>query len=189
MRIETTDIADAKILIPTVHGDARGSFTEIWNKRRAGEAGIVDDFLQDNVATSRWRGTLRGLHFQKPPAAQAKLVQVLDGAILDYVVDIRVGSPTYGRSISVRLDAAECRQLYVPIGCAHGYCTLEDHTTVLYKVGGAYYAPDCEMGLLAEDPALRLDLPFTTEELILNERDRHFPKLADLPDVFRWEGA
>ncbi len=186
MRIETTEIEGAKILVPTVHGDARGSFTEIWNRQRAEAAGIADEMVQDNLATSRYRGTLRGLHFQRPPAGQAKLVQVLHGAIVDFVVDIRHGSPSFGRSISVRLDTTECRQLFVPIGCAHGYCTLEDDTTVLYKVGGAYYAPDCEMGINVDDASLRLDLPFPADELIRNERDREFPPLSELPEVFRW---
>ncbi|MEQ9639877.1 MAG: dTDP-4-dehydrorhamnose 3,5-epimerase [Alphaproteobacteria bacterium] len=189
MRIETTDIAGAKLLSPTMHADARGSFVEIWNRQRADAAGIADDMLQDNLVTSRYRGTLRGLHFQRPPSAQAKLVQVLHGAIVDFAVDIRHGSPSFGRSISVRLEAGDGRQLYVPIGCAHGYCTLEDDTTVLYKVGGAYYAPDCEMGIDVDDPALRLDLPFAADELIRNERDRQFPPLSELPEVFRWDGG
>jgi dTDP-4-dehydrorhamnose 3,5-epimerase len=188
MQVETTEIPGVRILRPAQHADARGSFTELYNRRRAAEAGIVDDFVQDTLAVSRWRGTLRGLHFQRPPAVQAKLVQVLAGAVVDFVVDLRHGGPCFGRAISVRLDAEEGQQLYVPGGCAHGYCTLKDHTVVLYKVGD-FYAPDCEMGLAADDPALRLPLPFPADELIASARDRRFPRLADLPVVFHWREA
>lgn len=189
MHVEETAIAGVRLLRPAVHVDARGRFLEIWNRRRVAEAGIADDFLQDNLVSTRWRGTLRGLHFQRPPAAQVKLVQVMDGAVLDYVVDLRHGSPSYGRSLSVRLDETDGRQLFVPVGCAHGYCTLQDHTTVLYKVAGAYYSPEHEAGVLAEDPALHLELPLSVDELILNERDRRWPRLQDLPDIFRWSPA
>jgi dTDP-4-dehydrorhamnose 3,5-epimerase len=186
MRVEETAIAGVRRLLPTGHADARGKLWEIWSRRRAAEAGIADDFVQDNLVTTRWRGTLRGLHFQRPPAAQAKLVQVMDGAVIDYVVDLRHGSPTYGRSLSLRLDEADGWQLFVPVGCAHGYCTLQDHTTVLYKIAGAYHSPAHEAGLLAEDPALHLELPLPMDELILNKRDRHWPRLQELPELFRW---
>lgn len=189
MQVEETAIAGVRLLRPPVHVDARGQFSEIWSRRRAAEAGLTDDFVQDNLVTNRWRGTLRGLHFQRPPAAQAKLIQVMDGAVIDYVVDLRHGGPSYGRALSLRLDDSGGQQLYVPAGCAHGYCTLEDHTTVLYKVAGAFHAPEHEGGLLAEDPALHLELPLPVDELILNERDLHWPRLADLPPVFRWGDA
>ena len=186
MQVQETAIAGVRLLRPRLHDDARGRLSEIWNRERARAAGIGDDFLQDNLVTSRWEGTLRGLHFQKPPAAQSKLILVIAGAAIDYVVDLRRGGPTYGRALSIRLDEAEGTQLYVPAGCAHGYCTLEDHTTVLYKIAGAPYAPEHEAGILAEDPALGLRLPLAADELIRNERDRHWPKFADLPPLFEW---
>jgi dTDP-4-dehydrorhamnose 3,5-epimerase len=186
MRVEETAIAGVRLLHPAVHDDARGRFSEIWNRRDAAAAGLTDDFLQDNLVSSRWEGTLRGLHFQRPPAAQAKLVQVIAGAVIDYVVDLRQGGPSYGQVLSLRLDAAKGQQLYIPVGCAHGYCTLEDHTVVLYKIAGAHHAPELEAGILAEDPALGLAFPLPLGELIVNERDRHWPTLANLPAIFRW---
>src|SRR5882762_1951795 len=132
--------------------DSRGSFTETYRANEFAKLGVAARFLQDNLAVSHARGTVRGLHFQKPPHAQAKLVRVVRGAIYDVAVDLRVGSATYGAAVGVRLRA-NGEQLFIPQGCAHGYCTLEPDTEVSYKCD-AYYAAEAEGGINAADPAL-----------------------------------
>ncbi|WP_284212163.1 dTDP-4-dehydrorhamnose 3,5-epimerase, partial [Methylobacterium brachythecii] len=134
MRVIETAIPEVKRVVPKRHGDDRGWFSEVFRADRLAEAGIDSVFVQDNQSFSVPAGTLRGLHFQTPPAAQAKLVRVLAGAILDVAVDIRRGSPTFGRYVAVRLDAENGEQLFVPHGFAHGFCTLEPNTMVAYKV-------------------------------------------------------
>ena len=138
MQVEATEIPDVKILTPKRFGDSRGFFSEVYNRRVFAEAGITLDFLQDNQSLSRDVGTLRGLHFQAPPFAQDKLVRVIAGAIFDVAVDIRVGSPTYGRWVGVELSAENFRQLLIPVGFLHGFVTLAPDTVAIYKVTAPY---------------------------------------------------
>jgi len=138
--------------------DARGFFCETYNARAFAVAGIHSVFVQDNHSLSREKGTVRGLHFQRPPYAQEKLIRVAKGRILDVVVDIRMGSPTFGKHVTVELNDADGRQLYVPVGFAHGFCTLVPDTEVIYKVTD-FWTPDCEDGVLWNDPALNIPWP------------------------------
>lgn len=167
--------------------DARGWFTETWSAARLAAAGIDCAFVQDNQSFSVRAGTVRGLHFQGPPRAQAKLVRCLRGAIRDYVVDIRKGSPTFGRALSVTLDAAEGASLFVPTGVAHGFVTLADETEVAYKVSDVH-APALEGGLAWDDPALGLDWP-VGGAAILSDRDRAWPGLDALDSPFEYDGV
>lgn len=183
MEIVPTEIADVRILRPRRHGDARGFFCESWNRRRLAAAGLDLDFVQDNHVFSAAAGTLRGLHFQVPPVAQAKLVMCPRGAIYDVAVDLRRGSATFGRHVGAVISAAAWDQILVPVGFAHGYCTLEPDTLVLYKVT-APYAPAAERGLRWDDPALGIDWPVGPAQAILAERDRNLPRLAELRDLF-----
>ncbi len=175
MRIEATALPGVMRLTPVRFGDARGWFSETFRRDALAEAGCVADFVQDNQAYSRRAGVVRGLHFQAPPAAQAKLIRVLRGAILDAVVDIRPASPTFGQSAAFELTAEGGEQLLVPEGFAHGYCTLSQDTEVFYKVS-APYAPDREGGLLWCDPALNIPWPVSAADAIVSERDRLWPQ-------------
>lgn len=183
LNVERTAIADVKIITVKKFGDARGFFSEVYNRRSFVDAGIDQEFLQDNHAFSATRGTLRGLHFQSPPFAQDKLVRVTRGRILDVAVDLRKSSPTFGKHIAVEISAENWRQILVPIGFAHGYVTLEPDTEVLYKVTN-YYAPDHDHGLAWNDPALAIDWGIAASEVILSDKDRRHPTLADLPGCF-----
>jgi dTDP-4-dehydrorhamnose 3,5-epimerase len=167
--------------------DARGHFMETYRAREFEALGVAARFVQDNQAFSAAAGTLRGLHFQRPPFAQAKLVRVLCGAIFDVAVDIRRGSPTFGRWAGARL-AAGGDQLFVPAGFAHGYCTLEPGTEVLYRCDG-YYAAEAEGGIHFADPALAIAWPVAAADIIASERDRALPKLADIVSPFAMEPA
>lgn len=138
--------------------DARGFFCETYNARAFAQAGIPSVFVQDNHSLSREKGTVRGLHFQRPPHAQEKLIRVAKGRILDVAVDIRKGSPTYGAHVAVELNDADGQQLFVPVGFAHGFCTLVADTEVIYKVTD-FWTPDCEDGVLWNDPALAIAWP------------------------------
>ncbi|MEM1131211.1 MAG: dTDP-4-dehydrorhamnose 3,5-epimerase, partial [Pseudomonadota bacterium] len=164
-----------------IHRDSRGFFSETFNARRFAEAGIACDFVQDNQSLSVDRGVIRGLHFQAQPHAQDKLVRVTRGSILDVAVDIRVGSPTYGQHEAVVLSVENWRQLWVPQGFAHGFCTLEPNTEVLYKVSD-FYAPEAEFGLAWDDPALDIGWPVKGAEAVLSPKDQEHPRLADLPE-------
>jgi dTDP-4-dehydrorhamnose 3,5-epimerase len=170
-----------------LHRDARGVFVETYSQRSFRAAGIDCDFVQDNLSRSSRTGTVRGLHYQTPPAEQAKLVRVGRGRILDVAVDIRMGSPTYGRHVAVELSAEEGRALFVPEGFAHGFCTLEPDTEVLYKTS-AFYAPECDRGLLWNDPALGIDWRIVPETAVLSDKDTRHPRLADLAPVFTYSG-
>ena len=176
-------LPEVLLITPRRHGDARGWFSETWSRKAMLEAGVDADFVQDNQAFSARRGTLRGLHFQMAPHAQAKLVRVLRGAIYDVAVDIRQGSPTYGQHVKAVLSGGNWAQLWVPTGFAHGFCTLEPDTEFLYKVTG-YYAPECDRGLAWDDPELAIDWPMAPGAAILSEKDRRHPKLAELPHYF-----
>lgn len=163
--------------------DPRGYFAETYVRRDFADAGIGQEFVQDNQSCSSAGGTVRGLHFQIPPFAQAKLVRVLRGRILDVVVDLRRASPSYGRHLSVELDADTGDQLYVPAGFAHGFCTLEADTEVFYKVD-AVYSAEHDRGVNWADPALGIAWPVSEADAVLSPKDAALPLLRDLPDYF-----
>jgi dTDP-4-dehydrorhamnose 3,5-epimerase len=181
--VEDTAIPDVKIITPKKFGDRRGFFSETYNRRAAAEAGIRLEFVQDNHSLSADVGTIRGLHFQSAPFAQDKLVRAPRGRILDVAVDLRRSSPTFGRHVAVELSAENWRQLLVPIGFAHGFCTLEPDTEVFYKVTN-YYSPAHDHGLAFDDPALGIAWPVDATKAILSDKDRRLPRLADCPLYF-----
>ncbi|KQO59849.1 MULTISPECIES: dTDP-4-dehydrorhamnose 3,5-epimerase [unclassified Methylobacterium] len=183
MRVIETEIPAVKRVVPNRFGDDRGWFSETFRADILAEAGIDVAFVQDNQSFSAQTGTVRGLHFQLEPAGQAKLVRVLSGSILDVAVDLRHGSETYGRHVAVRLDAAEGEQLYVPVGFAHGFCTLEPDTMVAYKVS-SYYSRAHDRNLAWNDPDLAISWPVSAEAAILSDKDRVAPSLAQLGTVF-----
>lgn len=183
MQIIDLDIPACKLITPRRFADPRGWFSEVYNERAFAEAGIGIRFVQDNHSLSVPAGTVRGLHFQRPPFAQDKLVRVVRGAIFDVAVDLRRGSPTFGRHVSVRLDAAQGQQLLVPIGFAHGFCTLEPNTEVIYKVSN-YYSPEHDAGILWNDPALGIDWPVSAADAHLSDKDRRQPRLAEVSELF-----
>lgn len=176
MRVVQTALPGVVIVEPQVFEDSRGFFFESYSYRRYAEHGIDVEFVQDNHSLSV-RGTLRGLHYQAAPG-QAKLVRVVSGEVWDVAVDIRHGSPTFGRWVGVTLSAANKRQLYIPVGFAHGFCVLSDTAEFLYKVS-SYYAPTLERGIAWDDPALGIAWPVT--DPILSERDTRHPRLAEAP--------
>ena len=181
MKVERLAIPEVMLVEPARHGDARGFFSEVWSARAMAAQAIDIDFVQDNHAFSAAKGVLRGLHFQRPPSAQGKLVRVARGAILDVAVDIRQGSPTYGRHVAVELSAANWRQMWVPRGFAHGYLTLEPDTEVLYKTD-AYYDRAADASILWNDPALAIAWPVA--DPILSDKDRAAPRLAEIAPAF-----
>jgi dTDP-4-dehydrorhamnose 3,5-epimerase len=183
LSVESTAIPDVKIVTPKRFGDHRGFFSETYSRQRFVEAGIAIDFVQDNHSHSAAVGTVRGLHFQTAPFAQAKLVRVVRGRILDVAVDIRRSSPTYGQHVAVELSAENWRQLLVPVGFAHGFCTLEPDCEIQYKVS-AYYSAADDFGLAWDDPALGISWPVRPEEAVLSDKDRRQPTLAELPACF-----
>ena len=167
---------------PQRHCDHRGFFAETYSRRKYSELGIEDDFVQDNHSLSRDVGTLRGLHFQTPPHAQAKLVRCGRGAIFDVAVDIRQGSPTYGQWKGYELTAENGNQLYVPVGFAHGFVTLEPDSEIVYKCSD-YYAPETEGSILWNDPDIGIDWP-TESDIILSDKDAVAFLLSDLESPF-----
>ena len=177
-------ISAVQVLTVERHRDNRGLFSEVYNRRALLELGIDLEFVQDNHSLSVERGTVRGLHFQAPPFAQDKLVRVVRGSVFDVAVDIRSDSPTYGRHVSVVLSDEAWNQVYIPIGFAHGFMTLEPDTEVIYKVSN-YYAPDHEMGLLWNDPALGIQWPILERRAVLTDKDRRHPRLTELLTPFR----
>lgn len=183
LSVEATAIPAVRIITPKKHGDHRGFFSEVYNSAALAEVGIDLVFVQDNHSLSGPVGTLRGLHFQSPPLAQDKLVRVTSGRILDVAVDLRASSPSFGRHVAVELSAANWKQLLVPAGFAHGFVTLEPDTEVLYKVT-APYGPQNDHGLAFDDPALGIDWRLPHEGLVLSDKDRKHPRLADLPRYF-----
>ena len=182
------EIAGLHLVEPKKFGDHRGFFSETYNRQRLTEAGFAAEFVQDNHSLSGETGVVRGLHFQSPPFAQAKLVRVVRGAILDVAVDIRRGSPTFGDHAAVELSAANWRQLLVPAGFAHGFVTLEPDTEVVYKVT-AYYAPEHDHGILWSDPDIGVDWSAAPGAPVLSDKDRVAPGLAGFETPFLWEPA
>lgn len=181
--VKSLDLPGVLLIEPTRFGDDRGFFSEVYNERAFKDSGITNHWVQDNHARSTDRHMLRGLHFQAPPHAQAKLVRVAVGSIFDVVVDLRDGSPTFGKSVAVTLSATAWNQLYVPTGFAHGYLTLEPFTEVLYKVDD-YYAPDCEGGIIWSDPDLNIDWPLEGHVPQLSAKDHLLPRLKDFRTPF-----
>ena len=177
MRVIETELKDALIIEPKVFGDSRGYFFESWNKQALLEAGLACDFIQDNESRSHY-GVLRGLHFQAAPYTQAKLVRVITGTVLDVIVDIRRGSPTFGKHIGVELSGENKRQLFVPRGFAHGFVVLSDDVLFAYKCDNSYM-PSHERGIAFNDPALGIDWRVPADRLLLSEKDRRNPLFAD----------
>ncbi|MGG1514075.1 dTDP-4-dehydrorhamnose 3,5-epimerase [Paenibacillus oryzisoli] len=176
MKVTTTKLEGVLILEPDVFGDHRGYFMESYHQAKWAENGVGMTFVQDNHSLSEEVGVLRGLHYQLPPYAQTKLVRVVTGAIYDVAVDIRPGSPTFGQWVGVELSEANKRQLLVPQGFAHGFCTLAPHTQVLYKVD-AYYSKEHDRGIMWNDPEIGITWP--TASPILSEKDGKHPSLRD----------
>lgn len=177
MNVTPCAIPSVLLIEPRRFEDERGVFCETFKADALAQAGFDRPFIQDNCARSEARGVVRGLHFQRGSAAQDKLVRCSRGAIFDVAVDIRPGSPTFGQTVSQVLSAANWLQLLVPAGFAHGYCTLQEGSEVLYKVTTPY-APDHEQGLLWSDPALGVEWPVSTGGAVLNARDAAWPTLA-----------
>lgn len=179
------DIPGPVLITPKRFGDARGFFSETYSAKDFSTIGIAVPFVQDNHALTAKKGTIRGLHFQVAPKTQDKLVRVVRGSVYDVAVDIRRNSPTYGRYVGVELSAENWQQLFVPRGFAHGYCTLESNTEVLYKTSD-FYAPECEGGCLWNDKTLNIAWP-TFSGKIVSERDANLPSFAELHSPFVWE--
>jgi dTDP-4-dehydrorhamnose 3,5-epimerase len=183
LEIRPLNIAEVKLVAPRIHRDQRGFFSETYNRQALVAAGMGIEFVQDNHILSSEPGTVRGLHFQAPPHAQGKLVRVVRGSIFDVAVDIRVGSPTFGQHVSAVLSAENWIQIWIPVGFAHGYCTLEPDTEVIYKVTD-YYAPDCDRGIKWDDLALGIKWPVDPANVKLSEKDRTQPALKDAAPAF-----
>jgi dTDP-4-dehydrorhamnose 3,5-epimerase len=185
MEIIPQAIAPVLVLKPSRFADSRGHFSEVFSRRELAGHGLSFDFVQDNVSLSVESGTVRGLHFQASPSEQAKLVSVLTGAIFDVAVDLRLGSATYGRHVAVELTEGNGLQLLVPRGFAHGFCTLQPNTRVLYKVDG-FYDRERDLGVRWNDPALGIDWPVEEADAKLSDKDRAHPFLSELPQYFTY---
>ena len=183
LEVRPLHIAEVKLVAPRIHRDPRGFFSETYNRQALVAAGMAIEFVQDNHILSSEPGTVRGLHFQAPPHAQGKLVRVVRGSIFDVAVDIRGGSPTFGQHVSAILSAENWIQIWIPVGFAHGYCTLEPDTEVIYKVTD-YYAPDCDRGIKWDDRALGIKWPVDPANVKLSEKDRTQPALKDAAPAF-----
>ena len=183
MLIQSTAIPDVKTLNPKIFRDSRGFFVESFNAGRFADHGLPTDFKQDNLSYSEYKGTVRGLHFQRPPFAQHKLVSVLRGAILDVALDLRRSSPSYGRHVAVTLTAEKANQLLVPAAFAHGFCTLTPDTVVVYKVS-EFYSAEHDDGIYWADPALGIDWPVSEAAAVLSDKDGKLPKLAEFCGCF-----
>jgi dTDP-4-dehydrorhamnose 3,5-epimerase len=183
MEIEHLAIRGPVVVTPARFRDARGFLSETFNEARFA-AQIADvRFVQENHSFSEHKGTIRGLHLQIPPKAQGKLVRVTRGSIFDVAVDMRRDSPTFGRYVGVELSADNGKQLWVPVGFAHGFCSLEPGCEVVYKIS-AYYDPSCERGIAWNDPDLRIPWPVDPAQAVLSDRDRQNPRLKDAPTCF-----
>jgi dTDP-4-dehydrorhamnose 3,5-epimerase len=179
-------IPEVKVVNPGRFEDTRGALVETYSRRALAAAGIIEDFVQDNHSWSTVAGTIRGLHFQIPPFAQAKLVRCSAGRIFDVAVDIRRGSPTYGRYVAAELSAANGLQLYIPVGFAHGLATLEPGTEVQYKIS-ADYSRSHDAGIFWNDPALAIAWPFDPSAAVLSEKDRKLPLLSGFATPFEYQ--
>ena len=188
MIVGETPLPGVLTLQPARHGDGRGFFSESWNRQRLEEAGIHMDFVQDNHSLSSEIGTLRGLHFQSPPHAQAKLVRCGRGRLYDVVVDIRKGSPTFGQWTGVELSFENGLQLLVPEGFLHGFVTREPNTEIIYKVTD-YYSPECDGAVRWNDPDIGIDWGIAEADALLSDKDANAPFLADFETPFVHDGG
>jgi len=186
MQIQRFAIRDLLLIRPAKHTDARGFFSEVYRSDAFLAEGVDAQFVQDNHVYSRMSGILRGLHFQAPPHAQGKLVRCIKGTILDVAVDIRVGSPTFGHHVAIELSATNWQQVWVPPGFAHGYVTLEADCEVIYKVT-QYWNPSSERGIAWDDPALAIDWNVSPSKVMMADKDRALPRLADVEPIFRYK--
>ena len=186
IEVISTDIPDVKIIVLEKRSDVRGYFIQKYSKRDFDEAGLHLDFVQDNESWSAKAGTLRGLHFQTPEFAQTKLLSVMSGSIFDVAVDIRNGSPTYGRHVSLTIRAEDYKQILIPRGFAHGFYTLEPDTLVSYKVD-AFYSAANEDGLLWNDPALAIAWPTQRKQPVLSDRDQQWKSFDDFTSPFGFD--
>lgn len=184
MQVTTTHIPDLKILEPRVFEDARGYFFESYNQSVFQQNGIDLTFVQDNQSSSSY-GVIRGLHYQLPPHAQTKLVRVLQGTILDVVLDIRQGSPTYGQHYAIELSAENKKQLLVPRGFAHGFSVLSERAVVLYKCDG-FYNKESDAGVLYNDPSLNIDWKVPADRAIVSDKDKILPLFKDCRNTFTY---
>lgn len=182
MNIIQTEIPDVLIVEPRVFGDSRGYFFESFSERRFKELVADVDFVQDNESKSSF-GVVRGLHFQKPPYTQAKLVRVVKGKVLDVAVDLRKGSPTYGKYVSVEISEENHRQVYIPKGFAHGFAVLSEEAVFQYKCD-AYYEPKSEGAIAWNDPDLNIDWKLMPEQVLLSDKDRNNPCMKDFDSPF-----
>lgn len=187
MKIEPHILPGLFLITPRRFGDDRGFFAETWSRRVLASAGIDAEFVQDNHSLSRRVGTVRGLHFQSPPHAQAKLVRCGSGRLFDVAVDLRRGSPTYGRWAGAELSAENGQQLFIPAGFAHGFVTREPDTEIVYKCSD-YYAPECDGALRWNDPDIRVDWGIS-EVAGISDKDAKAPFLAGFDSPFSWQGA
>ncbi|MCE5974156.1 dTDP-4-dehydrorhamnose 3,5-epimerase [Sinirhodobacter sp. WL0062] len=185
MQIETTCLPGVLMLTPARHGDARGYFSESWNRRRLAEAGVNIDFVQDNHSVSAQVGTVRGLHYQAPPHAQAKLVRCGRGRLFDVAVDFRRGSPSFGQWFGAELSAANGRQLLIPAGFLHGFVTREPGTEIIYKCSD-FYAPECDGAVRFDDPEIGIDWGIDPAQAILSGKDAAAPLLRDAKSPFSY---
>lgn len=185
MEVIKTEIDGVLILEPRIFGDARGYFFESFNaKEFAEKTGLEVNFVQDNESMSRY-GVVRGLHFQKPPYTQSKLVRVVKGRVLDVAVDIRKGSPTYGKYVAVELSAENHRQLFISKGFAHGFSVLSEEVVFQYKCD-AYYAPQSEGAIIWNDPSIGIDWKVSNEDVLLSDKDRNHPALCEFESPFTY---
>ena len=185
MKVIESLLQGVKLIEPKAYGDHRGFFLESYNEQAFHEAGITERFVQDNHSLSREAGVIRGMHYQLAPKAQAKLIRVATGAIYDVVVDMRKGSPTYGKWEGYILSEHNKHQLLVPKGFAHGFCTITENVNVLYKVD-ELYSPEHDRGIAWDDPELAIEWPVS--EPILSEKDARHPGLSEAENNFVWEG-
>ena len=183
MLIDSLNLDGPLLLTPARHGDSRGAFSEVFRQDLLERVAGPVAFVQDNHSRSGKKGVIRGLHYQAPPFAQGKLVRVTRGAVYDVAVDARRHSPTYGQHVGVELSEDNWRQLWVPPGFLHGFCTLSDDVEFLYKVT-AYYSPPHDGAVAFDDPALGIDWPLDGAEPLVSEKDRRAPRFADMPQVF-----
>lgn len=187
MQIEQTSLPGVVLITPRRFGDDRGFFSEVYNREKMAEAGLDVEFVQDNHSYSRDVGVVRGLHFQAPPHAQAKLVRVGAGRVFDVAVDIRRGSPTYGQWTGVELSAEAGNQLFVPAGFLHGFSVLEPGSELLYKCSD-FYAPDCDGAVRFDDPDIGIDWQIDPAAATLSDKDARAPLLKDFDTPFVFEG-
>ncbi len=190
MNIVDTSIEGVFIIEPTIHEDDRGYFLETYRKDKLSDLGLNFDFSQDNQSCSKYAGTIRGLHYQENPKPMTKLVRVISGAIYDVAVDIRKGSPTFGKFVSAHLDCNSQKQLLIPRGFAHGFCTLEDETIVSYKVDN-YYDSSYDKAIRWNDPEIGVDWPpvlYPALEYFVSEKDMNAPFLKDCKINFEYRG-